>query len=482
MSCLRSSSLLPLHLLVLAVLVCCTSAAPSNCHIAQQWSLHIADRSVVDVSAILPAPYCLLLSDYVQNSGDYYYALDVRNGSVAWQWPAEPYHDIQQVKGLQPSSHPERVYAAVSYVKNENTLNESMCLVVAALHSGNGSAIWQHELCFHTAIGVVPTFIVMQPPPAHPTLGERLLLALSSNYLQIDHRDGVVEAIDGNTGAHLSSANLTNALDWSIQPVGHGEDGFFTFKDINDLETVQLLQLLSNNTINQTANFSTPLTNAVLNSQPALQWEMTTTNERVLIARDVVSDKRVWSSNDSFLTGEEWGTNGTFTHDFTAYILVDSMPHVFLALNAAHNDNPNRNAVDGFNRTVVAQIGCYELASGKQVSRSPLLTFEHLGHVVSNPTTWQFDNILLLRGDTVWYTLELPSLKAAKSGHYVTDDAWQGSNNWLVDTDGSYVALVYQSDEIVGYPPYVSSGVEAGSEQQQPAGVGRRRHTRGQHE
>ena len=93
----------------------------------------------------------------------------------------------------------------------------------------------------------------------------------------------------------------------------------------------------------------------------------------------------------------------------------------------------------------------FQLSTGKQLSRSPLLTCANT-YTAANPTTWQFDDVLLLRGDSVWYTLSLPQLMLVQQGQNASDDAAQRAHNWLVDADGSYVALDYS--DMHGYPPF----------------------------
>ena len=265
-------------------------------------------------------------------------------------------------------------------------------------------------------------------------------------------------------------------VDWTIQPVGSSEDGYFIFNTITnttELGPLQLFQLTADNQINNISSSPTALIGALLYSQPALRYDDPQHPIQVE-AHEVESDKQVWTSDDDFLVGVEWGTNATFTHYSTAYQLVDSQPGLFFVLNTAYTDNVNSN------KTVIAQAAIYQLSTGKQVSLSPLLSFEHLHHPDANPTTWQFDDVLLLRGDAVWYTLQLPALQLVQQGAYATADASLQSNNWIVDPDGSYVALLYgTSDEVSGYPPYVSDAVAVEESSAQAVGVQHRHVKRG---
>ena len=444
MSCLRSSCLF-----ILVILAVVSSTTFASCHISKEWSSDIVGRSQLDVSAILPAPYCLLLSDR-EDGTNYHYALRVENGSMAWQWPAYWFVDTQmRAAQLAVSVDPDRVYALVTYERWPQ-LNTSTCGTLAALHSGNGTVIWQHELCMVN--GEQPGFAVMQPPLSNTTQGERLVLVITSNNQYPVINDGVAEVLDGNTGRLLSSSNVSDGYSLTIVPVGQGREGYFTVRSFGDLTPV-LHRLMPDNSINQSSSFySAMLTDAVLRSEPALLHENSTTNKStvLLVARDVATDEQVWSSSDEFLVGRNWGTNGTFTHFSTVYQLVDALPELFIIINAAYNGDDHGDV------KVVAQAGVYQLSTGKEVSRSALLVFDHLYHPESNPTTWQFDDMLLLRGDTVWYTLQLPLLRLVGSGHYATHNASQLSNNWLVDPDGSYVALPYGiTNDVYGYPPFV---------------------------
>ena len=440
-------------ILIYVILAVVSSTASASCHIAKEWTVEVTGRSGRDVSVILPAPYCLLLSDVWINGTGSHYALNVLNGSVAWQWPQQSYGDDLQAVQLLPSANPDRVYALVQYERWPQQKNDSICALLAALHSGNGTAIWQHELCFPHVYGVQPSFAVMQPPLSNQTRGERLVLAISTNDQYPVTNDGVAEVVDGNTGRLLTSTNVSDVLSGTLAPVGQGTEGYFTMVSLNDSPTLILLRLMPDNSINQSSSVhSAMLTDAVLRSQPALRYENSTTNKStvLLVARDVATNERAWSSSDAFLVGRNWGSNGTFAHFSTAYQLVDALPDLFMILNTAYDGE------DGSNVTVVAQAGVYQLSTGKEVSRSPLLAFDDLNHAGANPNTWQFDDILLLRADTVWYMLQLPLLRPVGSGHYVAPDAWLHNNNWLVDPDGSYVALVYQSEQVHGYPPQLN--------------------------
>ena len=171
----------------------------------------------------------------------------------------------------------------------------------------------------------------------------------------------------------------------------------------------QLLQLTAENQLRNVTSESLTLKDAVLRSEPALRY-----NDQVyptqLEAHRVADDELVWSDDDVFVLGTGW-TNETWDHYSISFQLIDALPDSFIVLNSAYNDSHGTD-----NTTVVAQAGVYQLSTGEEVSRSPLLAFTHLHHPDSNPSTWQFDDILLLRGDTVWYTLQLPSLQLVRRG------------------------------------------------------------------
>jgi hypothetical protein len=261
-------------------------------------------------------------------------------------------------------------------------------------------------------------------------------------------------------------ANLSHVLSWSLQPIGEGSEGYFTIDSLAGISPPPMLyQLTADNNVKLISAKPLSLSAAVMYSQPALNYD-NPKKPTQLMAIDVVNDKQVWTSNDPFLVGADWGKNDTFSHYSTSYQLLESRPGQFIVLNAAYD----------YNKTVVAQAGMYDLSNGKEVARSPVLTFDHLYHPEANPTTWQFDDILLLRGDTVWYMLQLPSLEPTKRGQYATADASLLSNNWLVDPDGSYVALAYHDQAAIsGYPPYAVK--QTGLSEQ--VSVGERRHVRG---
>ena len=291
---------------------------------------------------------------------------------MAWQWPAQSLHDNTQglVRTLL-SSNPDRVYAAVSYHTNPGA-NDTLCAVLAALHSGNGTAIWQYQLCLDTADGAQAGLTLMQPPLSTPALGERLILALSSSVTLT----GVADVVDGHTGGHLSSTELHNAWSYSLEAVGQGREGYFTFQTLQYPMPLQLHQLLPNNTVTEAWLNTSALDNAALSSQPALRYENNTdlSPSTLIVARDISTYEQLWASVDAFLIGQDWTPthNDTFTHFFTWYQLLDGMPDVFLVINSAYNNGA------GGNNTVAAQVGMYELANGRQLSLSPQLIFDQL--------------------------------------------------------------------------------------------------------
>ena len=107
---------------------------------------------------------------------------------------------------------------------------------------------------------------------------------------------------------------------------------------------------------------------------------------------------------------------------------------------------------------MVAQAGLYALATGAQVSLSPLLLFPQLATDSGDLSvwTWKFDGALTLRcGGASWYALSLPYLAL------LTQGIWPAAitsvtEPWLVDSDGSSVALNYNNDgrgPLHGFPP-----------------------------
>ena len=439
------------------------SFAAASCHISTEWSTEVSGRSNTDVSAILPAPYCLLLSDKWGNGTGSFYALNVRDGSVAWQWPESALGDNVQAVQLLPSVTFDRVYALVSWDRDVRFVNRSVCSLLAALYTGDGSVIWQHQLCYPIEAGVGAGFTVIpQPQQSNGVSGERIIHAIGNT----DSDTGAplymsVDVLDGWAGQRLSSANLSDVLAWTVQTLGNSVEGYFSVETALDSK-LQLFQLSADDSVQLVSTEPVALMNCLLQSQPALR---TDSNEypTQLMAIDVATNKLLWASDDGFLVGAKWTPSGsTFTHFSTAYELVDAAADLFIVLNTAYNSNGSV--------TVVAQAGAYQLADGKEVSRSPLLTYKHLSRPSANPTTWQFGDILLLRGDTVWYTLQLPSLQLVGAGQYATPDASVQSNNWLVDPDGSYVAVLYgRTSEIRGYQPYVNN--KEAKESKQPVGV-----------
>jgi len=175
MSLVRLSALV---FLLLASLVCSTSAAAS-CHIPKQWSTSVAGRSDR-----------LLVSELWLNDTSYptsfHYALRVKDGSVAWQWPTAPLGDMTQAVQLLPSASPERVYALASYERDAMQANGSVCAVMVALHSSNGQVEWQYDLCLPQVAGVGPAFTILPSPQPHSTAGERILLSIGSTAVSWD--------------------------------------------------------------------------------------------------------------------------------------------------------------------------------------------------------------------------------------------------------------------------------------------------------
>ena len=419
---------LPRLLCVLVLLSLGWSAASAGCRISNRWSLDVEGRGTRDVYSILPAPYCLLLSDLWQNGTGAFYALDVVAGRAAWQWPNTTVNNtlsvMQQVVDLQPSTaSSERVYGLVTFMTSEGGDGQA-CAAFAALRTRDGTILYNRTFCFPSYMATA-SVVVIPPIKSRP---ERLVLVVGG--YTVDSY-ALVHVMNAASGRLLSTANVSAVLTYETQSVHKGRQGYFTINTA-PLQTPQLYLLGDDNHVHLVTNNPRALIGAVLRSQPALQYDNPNQPSQ-LLASDVRTDKQVWSSKDPFLVGAQWGRNETFSHFSTTYQLLDSDPGRFLVLNCAYDHN----------KTVVAAVGLHALSDGQEVARSAVFTFSHLYHAWANPTTWEFDDILLLRGDTVWYTLQLPSLKLVQQGHYATEDASLQSNNWVVDADGSYVALMY---------------------------------------
>ena len=459
------------RLLTVTILVClllslfCSSAVAASCHISKPWSVEVEGRSDRNVPAILPSPYCLLLSDRLLNESRVHYALNVRDGSVAWVWPTFPSYPDTQTVQLQTSADPHRVYALVTFAQGARHINDSQCAWMAALHSGTGQPLWQHELCIPTPIGVTisTAFQVMQPPmtPANSssTAAERIVLIMGSSSPEQRLSYSLIHVLAGSTGRLLSDRNLTIGLvDSTLQRLGNGSDGYFSLRTAS--ATMELYQLsATDHIVRHVATNPPSLIASLLYSQPTLHYN-DLIDRTQLAAYDVASNEQLWTSHDTFMEGLDWANdNGTFSHYSTAYQLIDTHPNAFLVLNTAFDHHG----------TVIAQVGMYQLSNGASIAHSPLLIFDHLDQPDADPTTWLFDRqqSLLLRGDTVWYTLHVPTLKVVQQGHYATSDAPLKWNKWLVYPDGSYVALLSGSSQsaVRGYPPYVNSSVAMGREQ-----------------
>ena len=340
--------------------------------------------------------------------------------------------------------------------------------------------MWQHELVNEHDPASLPSFAVLQPPALQPALGERLVMAASYSY-RPRVLDVVVVVLDGSTGRPLSSYNLTDLDSDSIAPLGDGSDGYFTVQwpESGADTPVNLFRLLPDGSVvnaTSAANATELLRDPrLLSSQYVLGWgEDPITGQSELQARDVPSGKVRWTSDDAFLVGLRWGSNDTYWSGGTTYQLLDGMRDAFLVLNRVYDSTaPGLPTVNG--TTVLAQAGLYALSSGKQLARSPLLTLPHEHHTGDNPSTQQFGDMLVLRGDTSWFTLQLPQLTLVRQGVYATPDAWRDANNWLVDADGSYVALSHLTDGVRGHPPVAHNHT---SVQQRLARAMQRRHMR----
>ena len=414
--------------------------------------------------AVLPAPYCLLLSNSRAADREVfsYYALTVTTADMAWAWPAAPLADgAQWLAQLSPSARPDRLYALVWYQLNSDY---SVNARLAALHSGNGTAIWEYELRGLNPEADQPSFAILQPPVLQPAQGERLVFLASNGY----QADATAVALNGSTGRLLSTFNVSHVIMQSAQTVGDGSEGYFTIQN-NTNQHSQLFRLLPDGSVNQTMPNATALDHAVLHSQPALLYEGIG-NQTRLVARDVGDNTTWWSSDDAFLLGLRWKSNATFAVYRTYFHLLDGMADVFLVLSIARTGDVQHNT------TVMAQAGLYALSSGKQVALSPSITFLQLNHTDSGVSTQQLGDTFVLRDATAWYALSLPQLTLVRQGLFETFGEDTPLDNWLVDADGSYVALVDGGAQVFGHPPNVTNG--GASTSRQTAEAVQRRHVR----
>ena len=441
---------------LLSALVCHSSAA--SCHIDTPWTGAIQNLSILPgetiLGIILPAPHCQLVSagqDTLTGQYGYFYALDVRNGSVLWQWPTVHAYNVQ-VQQLQRSSHSDRVYALLGSLIN----NETATVTMAALHA-NGTVLWQYNLTLASEGQAITSFAVMQPPLLKPALGERIVLAASPLY---GHGQAVV--LDGNTGRLLSSFNLSTVeAEWTcfVKAVSEGREGYFTLQPEDAWFEVHLYHLLPDGTVvNTTRDQGQVLVRAELYSQPALLHENSSSGsmDKIVVARDVVSSQPWWSSNDTFLVGTDWGSQGSFIHSWTVFHLLDA--NLFLVINAAYDT-----AQAEHNNTVVAQAGVYELSSGAQVSLSPLMIFYSTFATFDYPLPRQYGDVVVMDCYTGWYALQLPTLKLLKHVYW---PAQANTAYLVVDPDGSYIAIDWHYH---GLHNYTVSGSPPPNQSDSPA-------------
>ena len=437
--------------LCLSALVCRSSAV--SCPISEQWSTLVPNVTSSIVPAILPAPHCLLVSDAMGSPGSpgspfygYYYALDVRSGSLLWQWPTE-HAPLTIAQQLGRSAHAERVYALLRAFGYPDPRNGTATATLAALH-GNGTLLWQRDMNAGCQGYVVTSFAIMQPPVLYPALGERIVLAAGC-----DSGGGEAVALDGSTGRLLSTFTVEQSWADSLTTVGDGREGYFTTQPLGSPYDLRLYRLLPDGTVvNVTQDQSQLLALAQLFDQPAVRHENKSSSsgsvERLVVARDVASGKPWWSSNDSFLVGTDWGTQGTFEHTWTHFYPLDDMPDLFLVVNTAYDT-----AQDDHNNTIVAQAGVYRLSSGVQLSLSPVVVYTGEYLTWPWPQPRQYGDVVVLDMVTGWYALQLPALALIGQAPWPLSPLEQWTANWLVDVDGSYIAIDYRGSNVTGSPP-----------------------------
>ena len=433
--------------LCLSALVCRSSAA--GCHISKRWSTVVPNATVYVVPVVVHAPHCVLVSEglnfqYSPFYG-YYYALDVRDGSLLWQWPTE-HAPLAIAQQLTRSAHAERVYALLRAFGYPDPRNGTANATLAALH-GNGTLLWQHSMDAGCQGYADTAFVVMQPPVLHPALGERVVLTAGCG-----GGGGDAVVLDGSTGRLLSAFTIEGGQASTLRAVGDGSKGYFTVTTVGSPDELLHRLLPDGSVVGIAHDQSQLLARAELFDQPAVRHENTSdgsgNTEQLVVARDVTSGKAWWSSNDTFLVGADWGTDATFAHAGTHYYPLDGAPDQFLVLNTAYDT-----ARDAHNNTIVAQAGVYRLSSGARLSLSPVLAYTGVDVNWVWPQPRQYGDAVVLDLYTNWYALQLPSLALIGQAVWPLSVQQQDSAKWLVDLDGSYVALPDRGNNVTGSPP-----------------------------
>ena len=432
-----------------------------GCSIHDDWNGTVEGRSDVSLFAILPAPYCQFVSfahDIKYN--DVIYALDVRTGKQVWQFACgnqtdgnrcDPWLDIHGA-ALRSTTTLGRLYLAIS-----NRVTSGQCDTMYALDAGTGKVLYSDTVCNHNDTrGNPPPAVFIFPLDRLAGKDEYVLHMVSAGPTAGD--EAIVHVLAGSDGRLVWSGNISSVA-WNGAlssngplPLNNGLDGLFTLCDLTSLgcEVLNVYRVNDDGSVELVVAdpdaFNGIDDEIRLYAQPALVYNGP---DATLSAIDVLTGATVWNSSDPFLVGDNWGVNASFRHLTTDWNAPTSCPGLFLVVNSAYGKVNNSSVV-------ITQLAQYNLSTGLQHSISPLFTLINLTESAYNPSTWDLvdDDVLAVRADSQWYMLDLPSLTVRAHGHYALADQGFVSKEWLVDADGSYIAVPYESSSVVqGYAP-----------------------------
>ena len=421
-----------------------------GCTIHADWNATVERRSDRALFAVLSAPYCQWVSyAYDADSNVVIYALDVRTGKQAWQWTCNQTYeqcDFQlddEGAVVRSATAPGRLYIAA----NTGIAPSGLCDTLHALDAGTGKVLWSDTICNQYKGGYYAPAVLTFPLAGLAGKDEYVVHILDPASTS---GRAVVHVLAGSDGRLAWSGNITS-VQWNGRlPLNHGVEGLFTLVDLTDSQYENVYRVNLNGSIELVSIHPTAFSNANyqalrLAASPSVLY-INRGPDASIEALDVLNnDAVVWNSSDPFLVGDNWGVNSSFRHLTTDWNAPASTTGLFLVINAATGDD-----------VVVTQLALYNLSTGLQYSISPLFTLTNLTHPNDNPTTWDLvdDDVLAVRADSQWYMLDLPSLKVRAHGHYALADQGFVSNEWLVDTDGSYIAVPYGSQSLVqGFAP-----------------------------
>ena len=430
----------------------------AGCTIPSDWNATVVGRSHLNLFAVLTAPYCQFISSALPSTDDYFiYSLDVRTGQEVWRWncSAELCDEWLDAEGAVVPSPTSlgRLYLSVNTV---NTTEGTACDVLHALDASTGLTQWSDALCGSRAAVANSIRAVLPFPLDSLPAGQEVVL-----HMMGDGGNGspsLLHALNASTGQLLWSAEVPSVR-WSArEPLNSGVDGLFTLLSQEGGGTEAVYQIHPNGSVQLVAPSSIAFSPSKrpylrLAAQPSL------VADNGISAYDVVSGSVMWTSHEPFLVGLSWGDNATFAHFSTDYRTLSSQPELFLVVNTAVS---RRDPV-----VLMTQLAVYELRTGRNVSLSPLFVLTHLTHPQANPTTWDFlaDDVLAVRADSQWLMLDLPQLTVRTRGHYASTDQGETSNEWLVNTDGSYIAVPYDNHQglVQGFTPRQDRPMEGSS-------------------